>query len=167
MHIPPLHKRTTWQRFFIGVAVGAFLAYLILLFMYGTMYEKTIQNNSELQSTNNELKKYNDALIEDQEEAEEREDQPYKIDQITIDITNEKELMLDRLATHQLEELVMEEIDLIIGKSVQSVAENNALLIATIENKSFKVDDASYTFEVTQFILYSTVNVTLKASLET
>lgn len=167
MHIPPLHKRPGWQRFLIGTVVGAFVAYIILLFMYGTIYEQIVQENSELRASNKELTKYNSALLEDQEESEEIESKPYTIERIQLVIENEQELRLDRLATHQLEELILDEIDLIIGKSVQSTAESNELLIATIENKSFKIDDFTYTFKVSKFILYSTVKITLHASLET
>lgn len=167
MHIPPMYKRPAWQRFLIGTVVGAFLAYLVLLFIYGTIYEQVVQENSELRASNKELTNFNNALLEDQEEAEEKESTPYTIERIDIVIENEDELRLDRLATHQLEELIMDEIDLIIGKNVQSTAENNELLIATIENKTFKVDDFIYTFEVSKFILYSTVKITLQATLET
>ncbi len=167
MHIPPIYKRPAWQRFLIGTVVGAFSAYIILLFMYGTIYEQVVQENSELRASNKELTNFNNALLEDKEEAEEQESKPYTIEQINITIENEKELRLDRLATHQLEELIIDEIDLIIGKSVQSTAENNELLIAAIENKTFKIDSFSYTFKVSKFVLYSTVNITLEATLET
>lgn len=166
MHIPPVYKRPSWQRFLIGVVVGVVVAYVIMLFMYGTIYEQIVQENSELRASNKELTNFNDALLEDKEEAEEQEAKPYTIEQIDIMIENEKELRLDRLATHQLEELITDEIDIIIGKSVQSTAENNELLIAAIENKTFKIDGFSYSFEVSRFILYSTVKITLKATLE-
>lgn len=167
MHIPPLYKRTSWQRFLIGVVVGCVVAYLILLFMYGTMYEEVIQENSHLRATNKELTNFNNSLIADKEEAEELEKKPYTIQRIQITIENEKQLRLDRLAIHQLKELITDEIDVIVGKSVQSTADNNELLIAAIENKTFKVDDFSYSFEVTKFILYSTVHITLHVTLET
>lgn len=166
MHIPPVYKRPSWQRFLIGVVVGVVVAYVIMLFMYGTIYEQIVQENSELRASNKELTNFNDALLEDKEEAEEQEAKPYTIEQIDIMIENEKELRLDRLATHQLEELITDEIDIIIGKSVQSTAENNELLIAAIENKTFKIDGFSYSFEVSRFILYSTAKITLKATLE-
>jgi len=166
MHIPPVYKRPSWQRFLIGVVVGVVVAYVIMLFMYGTIYEQIVQENSELRASNKELTNFNDALLEDKEEAEEQEAKPYTIEQIDIMIENEKELRLDRLATHQLEELITDEIDLIIGKSVQSTAENNELLIAAIENKTFKIDGFSYSFEVSRFILYSTAKITLKATIE-
>lgn len=165
MHIPPHYKRPSWQRFLLGVVAGAFFAYLLLIFMYGTMYEQIVHENSTLRASNKELTKYNEALIEDQEEAEERQKAPYTIERIQIDIENEKELRLDRLAIHQLEELLIEEIDIVIGKSVSSVAENNVLLIAAIENKTFKVDDFTYTFTVKKFILYATVLITLEAKI--
>lgn len=166
MHIPPVYKRPSWQRFLIGVVVGVVVAYVIMLFMYGTIYEQIVQENSELRASNKELTNFNDALLEDKEEAEEQESKPYTIEQIDIMIENEKELRLDRLATHQLEELITDEIDLIIGKSVSSTAENNELLIAAIENKTFKIDGFSYSFEVSRFILYSTAKITLKATIE-
>lgn len=165
MHIPPHYKRPSWQRFFLGVVTGILVGYVIMLFMYGTMYEQVVDENRTLRASNKELTNYNKALIEDQEEAEERVNAPYTIERIQFNIENEKELRLDRLASHELEELLIDEIDVVIGKSVSSVAENNALLIAAIENKSFKVDDFTYTFTVKKFILYSTVLFTLEAEI--
>lgn len=56
MHIPPYHKKKSWQRFFVGTFFGGVIAYCILLYMYGSMYENLLKQNLELHSQVSTLK---------------------------------------------------------------------------------------------------------------
>lgn len=61
MHIPPYYKKESWQRFFIGAFFGAVIAYVIIMYMYGSMYEKLYEENVNFASQVNDLKKQNEA----------------------------------------------------------------------------------------------------------
>lgn len=165
MHIPPYYKKESWQRFFIGTFVGAVIAYVIFIYMYGSMYEKLYEENIDLQSQVSTLKKQNDALLEDNEDLDEKSKDPITINAIEIDITNAEELRLDSLIILQLEEMIKDEIGHIIGQDLSIVTKSDQLLLSTIENKTYTVDDFSYHFEVTKLTISQTVRITVETKL--
>jgi len=159
IHFPPYHKYPSWQRFFAGVLLGAILAYPVLLYMYGSMYEELLIENSEMQSQVTELKNQNEALLQDKEEME----APLTVETIEITITNGQELKMDRLITHQLEQLIQTEIDHLVGEEVNNLVKSDQLIISAIENKKFKVDDFTYYFDVTLLTISPTMKVNVEA----
>jgi len=161
IHLPPYHKIPTWQRFFAGVFFGAIIAYIVLLYMYGSMYEDLLIENSELQSQVSELENQNEALLEDREELNE----PLTVETIEITITNAEELRMDRLIVHQLEELMKEEINHLVGAEVSNLANSDQLILSTIENKEFAIDDFSYYFDVSLLIIGPRVDLNVEARL--
>ena len=40
MRIPPYYRKPAWQRFFSGMAVGAFISWFLFLYMNGVSIEK-------------------------------------------------------------------------------------------------------------------------------
>ncbi|RIU89736.1 sporulation membrane protein YtrI [Oceanobacillus picturae] len=159
MHIPPYHKKKTWQRFFAGSLVGGIIAYIIFIFMYGTMYENQLKENLELTSQVNDLKNQNEALLKDTENLK----TPVTVSVIDITIENAEEISLDSLVVPKLEELVKEEISHITGQSVSIVEEIDQLLISAIVNKEFTIDDIRYQFTVRMLVISETVKVFLEA----
>lgn len=163
MHIPPYHKKKSWQLFMIGAVFGSIIAYIIFSYMYGKMYENILLENIQLRTKIGELKKQTEALLLDKEELEEQTTPT--IQTITIDFLNQTDLRLDRLITLQLEDLIKQEINNIIGNNVKSVAENDDLLVTVIENKTFTIDDLSYQFEVRKLFLSENVKLSLYGKL--
>lgn len=162
MHVSPYHKKRTVQIFLLGMLAGAVIAYIVLIFMYGKMYESLMAENIKLSSEIQDLKRRNEALLQDKESLEERN---FIIQSIEIEFSNAEELRMDRLIIHQLENLIKNEIDQIIGKEIDSVADNDELLITVIENKTFTIDDLSYEFEVVKMSITERLRITLEASL--
>lgn len=162
MHVSPYHKKRTIQIFLLGMLAGAVIAYIVLIFMYGKMYESLMAENIKLSSEIQDLKRRNEALLQDKESLEERN---FIIQSIEIEFSNAEELRMDRLIIHQLENLIKNEIDQIIGKEIDSVADNDELLITVIENKTFTIDDLSYEFEVVKMSITERLRITLEASL--
>ncbi|GAQ19443.1 sporulation membrane protein YtrI [Oceanobacillus picturae] len=159
MHIPPYHKKKTWQRFFAGSLVGGIIAYIIFIFMHGTMYENQLKENLELTSQVNDLKNQNEALLKDTENLK----TPVTVSAIDITIENAEEISLDSLIVPKLEELVKDEISHITGQSVSIVDEIDQLLISAIENKEYTIDDIHYQFTVRKLTISETVKVFLEA----
>lgn len=165
MHIPPYYKRKSWQRFIIGMCTGTLISYTIIIFMYGTMYEELYENNLELQSMVDELTSQNNTLLEDKEESAEKEKAPLTINRIEVHITNQKELLLDRLIVHQLDKMIKQEINHLIGQDIEIVSDSDQLLLSSIENKAFKVDDFTYFFEVKRLTISDTIKLKLYAKI--
>lgn len=163
MHIPPFYKKRTYQTFFIGIFIGAIIAYLILLFMYGKMYEKLLAERIQLQTEIEEISQQNETLLEDKEQLEEQS--TAIVTSIQIQFINDKSLKFDRLMTLQLENMIKSELSNIIGKSIQSVSESDDLLITVIENKTFTVEDQSYEFEVKKLSIAEQVKLSLEGKI--
>lgn len=161
IHFPYLHKYPSWQRFFAGILIGGILSYPILIYMYGSMYEDLLIENSELKAEITELEKQNEALLEDQEELE----APLIVDTLDIKIVNADELKMDRLITHELEQLIRKEIDYLIGEEVTQLTKSDYLIISAIENKPFKADDFTYSFDVDLLTIGQTIRIEVQAKL--
>lgn len=163
MHIPPYHKKLSWQRFLIGVCAGGVIAYIIFMYMHGIMYEKLLAENLQLRSEVHELQSKNESLLQDKKDMDEAVKKPLTIETIEISIYNHEQMDLDRLATHQLKELIKEEVNHIIGKEVETISESDQLLITTIENKPFTIDDFTYYFDIYTLTIAETVKINVKA----
>ncbi|MBP1968884.1 hypothetical protein J2Z83_000978 [Virgibacillus natechei] len=165
MHIPPYHKKVTWQRFFIGAVFGALISYGIYIYIYGSLYERVLEENFELQSELTDVKNQNEALLQDKEDLDEQSKEPQTVESIEVTITSEDALRLDRLIIHQLEDLIKEEINHLIGQEISTVVESNQLLLSTIENKGFTVDDVTYHFDVNLLVISNNVKLTVETKL--
>ncbi|GAB4074992.1 sporulation membrane protein YtrI [Barrientosiimonas marina] len=166
MHIPPYHKKATWQRFFVGTFVGAVIAYCLFIYMHGTMYGELLEENRDLKANVSELKNQNDALLEDNKNLDEQSQESIKVETIEITIANEDELP-DSLIIHDMEELIKHEINHIVGKNVSIISESDSLLKATIEDRDYTVDDFTYQFSVDTLVIHQTVKITVNADIAT
>lgn len=168
MHVPPYHRKKSWQRFFIGAVIGAIIAYFMFVLLYGKMYERLLEANYDLQSRVSELESQNEALLEDQKDLDEKNKKSITVERIEITIINETQLRLDRLVIHQLEELIKGEINHIIGTDITVIDNSVELLLSAIENKAFKVDDVTYYVDVQRLIFIApTLKLGLKANIDT
>lgn len=164
MHIPPYHKKRSWQLVMFGAVIGAIIAYFIIIYMYGAMYEKLLAENIELEAQVTKLQNHNDALLKDNKDLDEKSQEPLTVNAIELNIDGD-ELRLDRLIKRQLEELIKEEINHVIGQEISVVGKSDQLLIATIENKAFTIDDFTYYFTINRLIIDETIHITLEAKL--
>jgi len=162
MHIPPYHKKRSWQILLVGTLIGSIIAYTVFAYMHGKMYEDLLSENLQLRSNNTELKRQTEALLQDKEDLEEKST---TVQEVVIEFSNSEELRLDRLIIHELEDLIKSEIDYLIGKEVKNLSENDDLLITVIENKIITIDDLSYQFEVKKLFISEQVTFTLEVKL--
>lgn len=152
MHFSPYHKKPTWQKFLAGMFFGAVVAYTVFTFMYGKMYESLLAKNIQLHADIATLTKQYDALIEQKEKLEQT--MPYTIGSTEVHFTNEKQFQQDALIQHQLTNMIKKELETFIGKPVQSVAENDTLLIKLIENNVYTIDDLTFELQVKKLFIY-------------
>lgn len=160
MHIPPYHKKKSWQIFFLGVFLGAIIAYLLLAWMYGKMYEKVLSEKIALQADFRELKQQNEALLIDKEQLQAEASLTVKT--IDIHFLNGKQFRFDRLIIHQLSDRIKEQLKDTIGKDIKTVADSSDLLISFIENKTYTIDDLSYQFIVKKITITEEIKMDLE-----
>ncbi len=162
MHIPPYHKKKSWQYFISGMFFGGIIAYFTLLYMYGSMYEDLIKENLEIQEKVSDIEKQNEALLEDQNNLE---NTLFFVQEIEIVIADREDFKIDRLLDSQLKSLIKEEINHLIGMELTTLYESEALLYSSIENKNFKIDDVTYQFTITRLIIQPKLKITVETKL--
>ncbi|WP_164216769.1 sporulation membrane protein YtrI [Virgibacillus sp. YIM 98842] len=165
MHIPPFYKKPTWQRFFAGTLIGGILAYGVFLYMYGSMFEEMLAQNRAFQAEINDLENQNEALIQDMEELSDNSEKILRVETIEVTIANSEQLGLDRLLIHDLEEMVKQEVDHIIGQDLSVIGQSDMLLESTIKNKDYIIDDFHYKLEVKLLTIWETVRITVEATM--
>lgn len=159
MHIPPYHLKRNWQIFALGLLAGSILAYVIFIYMFGKLYGETITSLTELETEIQGLQRQNETLLQDKEKLQ--QEQQITVQTIEISFTNSKQFRFDRLTTHQLNSLIKDELQDIIGKDVKSVAENSELMINLIEKSTYTIDDISYVFTIKKLIISDNVSLHL------
>ncbi|WP_026569716.1 MULTISPECIES: sporulation membrane protein YtrI [Sediminibacillus] len=167
MHIPPYYKKESWQRFFAGGFFGAIVAFIIYLYMYGQYYEKWLEDNMNLRSQIAELEKQNEALLENEKELDEKTKEKVVVKSIVVEIDNAEQLKLDRLIVHQLQDAIKEEIASVVGQDIASLSENDQLLISTLENTVYRVEDIDYTASINQLVIAPTLKLHLSLDFST
>ncbi|WP_047985081.1 sporulation membrane protein YtrI [Ornithinibacillus californiensis] len=165
MHVPQYHKKPGWQRFLVGIFFGALISYWVVLFMYGDMYESLLKEYSKVENKLHDAEKRISVLEEDNEDLNKKSNQKITIEEIDLEILNAKDLKIDILLQDQLERLVKEELEDIIGIDIQTIAASDSLIVSSIENKNFKVDDFTYSFEIKRLVIATTVKIVVHANL--
>lgn len=148
MHLVPYYKNKNWQRFLAGLFVGALLSYFVFIYMYGQLLEKRIEENLQLRIEKQELQLAYQTLEQKMSDLNQKYQEKLTVHSIEIKITNAETFKLDRFSLHELQELLRSEVNVILGKEVTTLTEHYPLLIRTIENKPYNVDDFSYQAKV-------------------
>lgn len=164
MHIPPYHKRPSWQRFLAGVSLGTIIGYIIFIYMFGQLQEKWIEENLALRSELQDLKQTYENLRKNHEALDQQTKEGIQVAELNIELLNLEELRLenDRIMIHQLEEAIRTEAAHAIGRSVDEIASSVDLLISTIENKTINIDDFKFQAEVKRIIVYETIHLSIE-----
>ncbi len=159
MHFPHYHRKRSWQIFILGILTGTIIAYSMIIFMYGKMYENVLIDRSELQMEANELSVQNEALLQDKEMLQKQT--TFTVQKIEVAFMNQKQASLDRLQIHQLEKLIKQEMEYVIGKEVSDISNHEQLLISVIENRTYAVEDEAYQIEIKRLTISETIKLTI------
>jgi hypothetical protein len=160
MRVPPYNRDPGWQRFFAGSVIGAVVGWLIFILMFGTTQEQYI---SDLKVYEDEVKKYKERihiLTEDNDKLKEERNE-LQIEDFKIAILNHEKYMLSPLSRYSIINRITEDLNHIITKDIKSITENKELLIKTIENNSYILDDKRYFFKVSYLYIDTTIEIDL------
>lgn len=144
MHFVPFHKNKQWQRFFSGLFIGAFISFIVFIYMHGQLLEKRIEENLQLRMEKQELQLAKRTLEESVSDLSQKYQKELLIRSIEITIINGEVFKLDRFSLHELEEQIKNEASHIVGNEVKTFNNYYTLLINAIENKTFKINNFSY-----------------------
>lgn len=162
MRIPQYYQKPTWQRFFAGMVVGAIISWVVFLYLYGTLHERQLQliNNQNNQILDLERKRQ--VLLEDINKLNEENKNRLKIQDIKVEILNTNKFGLDSLIKHKLESGVVNDLNHLLTRDIESVSSNKELLRKSIENKIYEIDEKKYRLIIYTISFDTVLDLSLK-----
>ncbi|WLD92358.1 sporulation membrane protein YtrI [Alkalihalobacillus sp. AL-G] len=161
MRIPPLYRRKGYQRFFAGIIIGFILGWFFFLLSFGGLQEFYIteikKRDEKIGDLKFKVKNYQTEYDQKNEEIEKK----LRIQEIEIVILNKEKVELKGLPLLKLKNSITNELHSVLTKDIESVAQNMQLLIKTLENKAFPIDDETYKVKVVNHQLYTTLRLDL------
>lgn len=161
MRIPPYYKRKGYQRFLAGILLGFVIGWVFFLINYGLSQETYISRIKKQQEEIRELKRQVKNWTENQEKMNEEIEKKLKLQEITITFVNKEQLKISPFTAFELEREAMRELEILLNKDIDSIAQNQALLRKLIENKNYNIDNESYQLKVHQLYLYTKLKLYL------
>lgn len=166
MRIPPLYRHPVWQRFLAGTAVGGCISWLVFLFMFGTIQQKTSTIIEKQALQIKELRGYIQIYQEDFQELNKKNEEMLTIQEIDVEIHNfERYKISDRQSIFEAEESIKEDLKSLIAKDLTTVYQNKEIIKKTVENKILKINGKSYELAVQEMYFYTTVRLVLEIKL--
>lgn len=166
MRMPNETLLKKWHHFIGGLIVGAIVAYIIFIFMYGQLHKQLLTEKYTLEAEISELESQNERLLQDKQDLDEQANKTITVEKIDISIMNEKDLRIDRLVSHQLIDLIKQDIEHLLGQDIAIVEQSVQLLISTIENKPLTIQDMTYEFTVERLVISSQLKLSVKAKID-
>ncbi|WP_227936612.1 sporulation membrane protein YtrI [Alkalihalobacillus deserti] len=159
MRIPPFFQRRTVQRFFAGIILGVFIGWFFFIYQYGQVYEGLIVRISEQEATITDLEKNIKILVSEQTKLNKENQKKLTLQEIEIHFINNNKIRLNQLTLLDLKQQVLNELQYIKRKDLETIANMKELMISTIENKVFPVEDKRYQLDIKDIFLYTTLEL--------
>lgn len=166
MRMPPYFSRPAWQRFFAGMAIGGIISWFFFLYIFGEWNEKYSKEIKKQREEIADLK--NDIKIwqEDYKELNKLNSQKLIVQEIKVKIQNSDKYKLDSFSVFEIEDEIKEDIKMMSAKDIETVFNSSDLIVRTIENKVFKVNDKRFRAEVKQMKIYTTLSIKVNIMLD-
>lgn len=162
MRFPPHYRRPHWQRFFAGFAIGTLIGWFFFLFQFGSIHQHLTAEIIKKQLTIEEQVEIIEILRSNEKKLNEENEQKLTIQQIQVSFFNARKHHLNELALYELKQQLLKEIKYLEGKNIATIAATKEMLIKTIENKVFTIDERRFQLKTKQLYLYTTLEVSLE-----
>ncbi|MBM4762544.1 sporulation membrane protein YtrI [Bacillus sp. B15-48] len=166
MRIPPYYRKPSWQRFFAGMVIGAFLSWCVFLYMHGVMIEDKTAYISKLEGDLKQEKRNVKIWQDDYKKLNEKNLDQLTIQNIEIKILNGEKYGLDSLAVYEAEEEIKEYLNFFLAKDLDFVYKSRDLIQKMIENKVVPLNGKRYRLSITSMFVYTTVSIQIKLHLD-
>ncbi len=166
MRIPPYYRKPSWQRFLAGAAIGGILSWFIFLYIFGEWQEKYSKLINEQKKVIDKLEDDKKIWQEDFKELNKKNLEQLTIQDIKIKIKNSEKYKMDSFSVFEIENQLIEDINMMKAKDIDTVYKSRELIKKTIENKVFKVNEKRYRVEVKEMVIYTTLSIQLEIRLD-
>jgi len=166
MRIPPYYRKPSWQRFLAGAAIGGIISWFIFLFIFGEWQEKYSKLINEQKKVIDKLEDDKKIWQEDFKELNTKNQEQLTIQDIKIKIKNSEKYKMDSFSVFEIENQLIEDINMMKAKDIDTVYKSRELIKKIIENKVFKVNEKRYRVEVKEMVIYTTLSIQLEIRLD-
>lgn len=168
MRIPPYYRKPAWQRFFSGMAVGAFISWFLFLYMNGVSIEKNATKIHQQADRITELEDDIKIWQEDYAELNKKNEEKLTVQEIKIKIVNDQKYKqyLDALSIYEIEEQTKSQLNVLLAKDLDTVFKSRELITKLIENKSIPMNDKRFKLKIKSMVIYTSVSIQVEISLE-
>lgn len=165
MRIPEHYKRPGWQRFFAGFFLGTLVGWTFFVYHFGNVHEDLIIEIKKHELTIQNQKDTIETLRSEERRLNEENQKKLTIQDIKIYFTNEQRLKLSELTTYELKQLALNELKFLEGQEIGTVASTKELMLRTIENKVFQINENRYQLKAEEVYLYTTLELYLSIKI--
>lgn len=160
MRIPPYYRYPSWQRFFAGAVVGIIIGFCFFIVLYGLAQERQIDKILEQKTVIEGLQDDLQTLREGHDKENEELAKQLKVQEVKVKIDKGK-FPLNHIVEFELKQDISTQLNILINKDIESVAENSELIFQSINGHSYPVEDKVYNFKVKTLVIFSVVQVTV------
>ena len=165
MRIPPYYRNPNWQRLFAGMALGAFLSWMIFLFIYGVTQEKQATLIQRQENDIADLKRDKLVWQERFKELNNEQQKQLTVQEIRVRIRDNPRLELAELSLYEIQEKVKDDLSVLLSKDLETVSEMRDLIKRTIENQLHRVEEKQYKLTLHETVVYTEVILILDIEL--
>ncbi|MBM0067115.1 sporulation membrane protein YtrI [Alkalicoccobacillus gibsonii] len=159
MRIPSKVSRPGWLRFFAGIMLGSIVGWVFFLYQYGQIYDGLIVTRIQQDLKIETLQERIDQLVSEQKSQNAENQKKLTIQQIEVHFKTDPRLTLDQLTIYDIRQSILSELAYLERKDIESVHHTKDLLIRTIENKTFTVEDKNYRVKINEVYLFTTLHL--------
>ncbi|TXC81583.1 hypothetical protein FS935_22030 [Metabacillus litoralis] len=163
MRVPELYNQKSWQFLLVGVFIGSLISWLLFLYFFGQLQDKQLLKIQELQGEVESLKKDKEVLYEDIKNANKKSLELLTLQEINVEIINAEKYHLTTFGEYKLKQNIRNEISSLLTNNINGITENMEIIIKSIENKQYLIENNVLKVKVSRFAL--TTTLTIKISI--
>lgn len=165
MRIPPYYRLPSFQRLFVGMALGSVISWCIFLYIFGEWQEEYSKQIEKQKEEIRDLTNEKNIWQEDFKELNKKNQELLMVQEIKVKITNGDKYKIDSFSLYEIEEAVKEDVSMLLAKDIDTAFKSRDLIKKVISNKPVKVNDKRYKLEVKEIVFYTTISIQIQIQL--
>ncbi|NRG44667.1 sporulation protein [Bacillus sp. CRN 9] len=168
MRVAPYYRRPSWQRFFAGMAIGAVISWCIFVYIFGEWQERYSLEIRTQKATITELTKEKEIWQEEFKKLNQENEELLTVQEIIVKIDNAAvdKYKLDLYSLYETEDKIKEDINMLMGKDIDTVAKSTELTKRIISNKTHTLNGKRYRVKITEMIIFTTITIKVELMLD-
>ncbi|WP_203361493.1 sporulation membrane protein YtrI [Bacillus sp. REN10] len=167
MRVPVFHKRQRRKWLLSGAVIGSCISWLLFLYMFGSLQERQAITIEMQKNEIRDLTQHLEIWQEEYKQLNKKNLHKLTVQEVKIEIKNyEKYGINDAQSIYEIQESIKEDLSVLYAKDLETVYSQKELLRQTIENKTIKINQKSYSLHVKEWLFHTTIQVQLELALQ-